>query len=259
MTSACSNMPQPKASDVPSGTSQSRRRFEWEWRRIRRSFGRKEREELIQDFERYNANLADYVEQHEILAPSPGRRSGSSLAHLDLVRDQACGLYEALEDGWRCSCLDAHNANLKLGGLNTAKELPLLKITFSYYRNLGHSEQCQEAWQEAQVHISEVDKAQIEGFTVNERNGNDTVISISPAVPRISVVSDTLPGNEVLSADKTMSAKNVRFLESTSPNIARNGTLPCELRLLLTKLNVIVCCIHSITIDVSILTTIGLS
>lgn len=223
-------MPQSKASDVLSGTSQSRRRLEWEWRRIRRSFGRKEREALIQDFERYNANLATYVEQHEILAPSPERWPGSSLTHLDLVRDQVCGLYEALEDGWRCSCLDAHNANLKLGGLNTAKDLPLLKVTFSYYRKSGHPEQCQEAWQEAQVHISEVDKEQMEAFTVNKWNGNNTV-SIPPAVPRISVVSDTLPGNGVLSADKTIHPKNVRFLESPSPNIAKDSTLRCELRL----------------------------
>jgi len=87
------------------------------------------------------------------------------------------------------------------------------------------------------------------------KGNNKWLISIDDG---ISVVSDILPGNVVLFVDKTMSPKSVRFLESTSPNIARNGTLPCELRLQLTKLNVIACRIHPITIDASVPTTIGL-
>lgn len=106
---------QPKSNEVLSGPTQSRKRLQWEWRRVRRSFGRTERRELLLRFERYNGDIAAYVEQNEILAPSPERQPGWSLAHLDLVRDQVCGLYEALEDGWRCTCLDVHNANLKLG------------------------------------------------------------------------------------------------------------------------------------------------
>ncbi|PVH68987.1 hypothetical protein DL98DRAFT_506266 [Cadophora sp. DSE1049] len=93
-------------------------RLGWEWRKIRRSFGRKEREALMQDFERYNNNIAAFVQNNEILAPSTESSTKSFLTYFDRVRNHTLGLYEALEQSWKCGA--PHRANLRLDGTKPA-------------------------------------------------------------------------------------------------------------------------------------------
>lgn len=89
-------------------------RFAWEWRRIRRSLGKSEREELIRSFERYNNNLASFVQNTEILAPHSDGRGEGFVKYLDLVRSQACGLHSILGNSWKCACHTQHKAYLRL-------------------------------------------------------------------------------------------------------------------------------------------------
>ena len=215
---------QSESNDILSASSQNRKRLEWEWRRIRRSFGRREREDLIQNFERYNANIAAYVEQREILAPLSERRPESSLAHLDFVRDQACGLYEALKEGWRCNCLDAHSANLQLGRRETAKEFPSFKISFSFQKRLGHSQQCQEAWQETQIDISEMAAEQARAFASDNERGNTAQVQMSSNIPAINIIADTVSADKNISSSNTKSRKTVRVLDPSDNSLAKDQT-----------------------------------
>lgn len=89
-------------------------RFSWEWRRIRRSLGKKERESLISSFERYNNNLKTFVQNNEILAPHSSGREKDFVKYLDLVRNQACGLHSILGNSWKCNCSAPHTAYLRL-------------------------------------------------------------------------------------------------------------------------------------------------
>jgi len=135
-------------------------RIGWEWRKIRRSFGRKEREGLLQSFERYNSNIASFVQNNEILAPQTEPRTKSLMTYFDMVRNHTLDLYEILENSWKCPCV--HNANLRLNGPGMAmmaKKSSTFHVYFSYCQ--GHTGDMQESennsWKETVVTIDSLD------------------------------------------------------------------------------------------------------
>jgi hypothetical protein len=69
---------------------------------------------LISSFERYNNNLASFVQNNEILAPHSDERGKGFVKYLELVRNQACGLHSILGNGWNCTCSAPHKAYLRL-------------------------------------------------------------------------------------------------------------------------------------------------
>jgi hypothetical protein len=139
---------------------QRRARIGWEWRKIRRSFGRKEREGLLQSFERYNSNIASFVQNNEILAPQTEPRTKSLMTYFDMVRNHTLDLYGILENSWKCPCV--HNANLRLDGPGMAmmaKKSSTFHVYFSYCQ--GHTGDMQEIedtpWKETVVTIDSLD------------------------------------------------------------------------------------------------------
>ncbi|KAL8882776.1 MAG: hypothetical protein Q9198_000284 [Flavoplaca austrocitrina] len=103
----------------------------WEWRKLRWSFGRKRREALLQRFEKCNRTIAMYVEQREILAPTPVLRSDEMAQYFHKVRDDASKVYEALENGWNCRHPCSHSANLQLEARNSSTTAPEFKVALS--------------------------------------------------------------------------------------------------------------------------------
>lgn len=135
-------------------------RIGWEWRKIRRSFGKKEREGLLQSFERYNSNIASFVQNSEILAPQTVSQTKSLMTYFDLVRNHTLELYGILENSWKCPCV--HNVNLRLDGpgrATIARKSSTFHVYFSYCQ--GHTRDMQESedspWKETVVTVDSLD------------------------------------------------------------------------------------------------------
>ncbi|KAL8993306.1 MAG: hypothetical protein Q9169_006442 [Polycauliona sp. 2 TL-2023] len=124
----------------------------WEWRKLKWSFGRKKREALLQRFEKYNQTLAKYADQLEILAPPPGSRSKELSRYFHKVRDHACRVYDALDNSWECRCSYSHIANLQLEPRDCGVTSPHFSVTLSF---LGQSELSQPQWVETCINVGE--------------------------------------------------------------------------------------------------------
>ncbi|KAI0858308.1 hypothetical protein F4860DRAFT_527275 [Xylaria cubensis] len=103
----------------PRWTSDSEERIYWEWRRIRRSFGRKERDQLVTDLQYYwNNALKTIFEKAEI----PSAESTPLVEEIqarfnqkkcDSTRQEYQRMHEILSARWACSC-EEHKSNIRL-------------------------------------------------------------------------------------------------------------------------------------------------
>ena len=119
-------------------------KWKWEWRKLKRSFRHKRWEDLLRDFERRNDHLAKLVGQWEILAPSPAPSRAPSRApapmsqskalsqHYWIVREDACKVYNALEDSWKCRHPCSHTVNLQLESRSSGEGLPRFIAALSF-------------------------------------------------------------------------------------------------------------------------------
>jgi hypothetical protein len=108
----------------------SRNRVKWEWRRIKHSFSKKKREELLSRFEQDNNNLAAYVQTYEIQASRLDDRTQQIVKYFDLVRTHACDLHGILSHSWNCSCNTGHRAYLRLEHSSEALTSPTFYVIF---------------------------------------------------------------------------------------------------------------------------------
>ncbi|KAI1182767.1 hypothetical protein F5B17DRAFT_170400 [Nemania serpens] len=102
----------------PRWTSDSEERASWEWRRIRRSFSHREREQLVNDLQYWNTALKNIFEKAEI-------PSGESTPLLDKIQarfnqkncDTARRNYQRMHEmlcrRWACNCQE-HKGNIQL-------------------------------------------------------------------------------------------------------------------------------------------------
>ena len=193
-----------------------RERRRWEWRKIRRSFSRKHTEALIQGFERYNGDVAKYVEQREILAPLSTPRLDECSKYYHVVRDNACDVYYALEDGWKCRCSNPHYANLQLECRNPAHESPLFNISLSFLSQSSQSTAAQKRWLEAQVNVDELDE-QID--TSIRRQGIGMPQSVHDSGSTDGLVTSSMTANTfspVMESNSNTARKLVRIMEPHS-------------------------------------------
>lgn len=127
---------------------------------MRRSFRKRVREELIQEFEKYNIKIAAWVQNNEILAPSSEGRAEPFTKYFGLVRDHACRLHGILEHSWSCSCIDPHDANLQLDQRNKIEKSPSFHVCFSLRRSTS-SQQGQVMWRGTQIRLSEIEATEL--------------------------------------------------------------------------------------------------
>ncbi|OBT70027.1 hypothetical protein VE03_00654 [Pseudogymnoascus sp. 23342-1-I1] len=196
-------------------------RFSWEWRRIRRSLGKGEREALISSFERYNNNLASFVQNNEILAPQSSGREKGFVKYLDLVRNQACGLHSILGNSWKCNCNAPHTAYLRLQHPSEASPSPTFGVTFPPRQvSTGRSEADEQElafWNHTSISISKLD---------NQPEVSAT--EISPSVPLPTPKPPTSQITVKLSSSlkvTTREKKTSRVRFSTTKTDMRSSTL----------------------------------
>lgn len=134
-------------------------------------------------------DLARYVEQREILAPSSKPRPEKFSNYCHIVRDNACDLYDALEAGWKCRCSFSHNANLQLERRNTAQASPLFKISLSFLGQSSQGTPAQKTWLEAQVDVDALDE---QFGTDAGRQGNHTSQSDDEPVSTYALTSNSI-------------------------------------------------------------------
>ena len=173
----------------------------------------------MQEFERYNGDIAKYVEQREILAPLSTPRLDECSKYYHVVRDNACDVYHALEDGWRCRCSSPHDANLQLECRNPAQASPLFNISLSFLSQSSQSTIAQRNWLEAQVNVDEPDE-QID--TNSRRQGNNMIRSVddsglADALGTSSITADTF--SPVMASSSTTARNFVRIMEPHSDSI----------------------------------------
>ncbi|KAK8136615.1 hypothetical protein PG984_004555 [Apiospora sp. TS-2023a] len=104
----------------PRWTEEPPERANWEWKRVKRSFGTSSRQKLIQELQFWNNALKVCFEKSELPLDSdtPNLTVESIRAKFNSqwcneIRTQASHIHEAVAKSWRCQCGD-HQASLKL-------------------------------------------------------------------------------------------------------------------------------------------------
>ncbi|OTA58458.1 hypothetical protein K449DRAFT_436829 [Hypoxylon sp. EC38] len=106
------------SSGKPRWTSDSGERASWEWRRVRRSFRRKEREKMINDLQYWNTALKNIFEKAEIPLDEPSPLVDEVQARFnaklcDATRQKYRLMHEMMLKRWSCGC-EEHRANIRL-------------------------------------------------------------------------------------------------------------------------------------------------
>ncbi|KAK0710659.1 hypothetical protein B0H67DRAFT_646098 [Lasiosphaeris hirsuta] len=109
----------------PKWSDDTPERAEWEWKRVKQSFGDKKRKELIEELQYWNSGLKAIVEKVEI--PLPDEDTNSLVRKIqarlgarqrDKIREELGFVYQALhKTGWTCRCSE-HRAVIRLSWHN---------------------------------------------------------------------------------------------------------------------------------------------
>ncbi|KAI1109199.1 hypothetical protein F5Y14DRAFT_433390 [Nemania sp. NC0429] len=102
----------------PRWTSDSGERASWEWRRIRRSLGHRERDQLVNDLQYWNTALKNIFEKAEIPSGESTPflekiQAGFNQKNCDTARRNYQRMHEVLCQKWACNCQE-HEGNIQL-------------------------------------------------------------------------------------------------------------------------------------------------
>ncbi|KAK6834322.1 hypothetical protein PG987_009016 [Apiospora arundinis] len=104
----------------PRWTKEPPARANWEWRRVKRGFGRSSRQRLIDDLQKWNTALRACFEKSEVplnfdvpCSTLETIRTKFNPQWCNEIRRQASQVHDAVAKSWQCQCR-AHQANLKL-------------------------------------------------------------------------------------------------------------------------------------------------
>ncbi|ORY12686.1 hypothetical protein BCR34DRAFT_287246 [Clohesyomyces aquaticus] len=169
------------AKGKPKWSGLSSNRVQWEWRRVRRSFGRRERKEIIEQLQMWNNALKNCFEKPELPSMQEDRMVQVARVNFDerkctAIRKNAQIIYEALESGFGCTCHHSHKSNVEL---NWHREPGSAPSTFNFAFSFATMDQeispeRNETWRAISAKIESVSDVQ-SGTTVNPVS--------SPAVP----------------------------------------------------------------------------
>lgn len=136
--------------------------MEWEWRRVKRGFGKKERQNLIDELQYWNNALKNCFERQEIPSDEGGRsvqelKAQFDQTQCDAIRENARAVHKALQSGWGCVCPKPHGGNLHLEWHNGNMAAPaVFKMALSY-RKAQNGQPCtsDEFWKNILVQIED--------------------------------------------------------------------------------------------------------
>ncbi|KAI1488985.1 hypothetical protein F5X96DRAFT_642927 [Biscogniauxia mediterranea] len=114
----------------PKWTHDPQESIRWKWRHVRRSFGRHERERLIEELHYWNTGLANILEKPEISSgeSEPLVEQAKIIFNpkrCDAIRKHANTIYSTLMKTWGCNC-EGHNAKLQLHWDNETPQTPIV-------------------------------------------------------------------------------------------------------------------------------------
>jgi len=92
---------------------------QWEWRRVKRSFGIENCKTLIEELQYWNTALKNCFEKPEVAAEDDDSKVQELQARFnhkrcDSIRDNVQAIHAALKDSWNCGCPCSHHASIDL-------------------------------------------------------------------------------------------------------------------------------------------------
>ena len=165
-------------------------KWKWEWRKLKRSFRRKRWEDLLREFERRNDHLAKLVGQWEILAPSRWSRFEALPQHYCIVREDACKIYNVLENSWKCRHPCSHTVNLQLGSRGSWEGLPHFMAALSFQDQSSGSHISEQKWVKTRLHVAEPN-VQIPPGSAYQRTLTMQSVESSPSANTLDQSSST--------------------------------------------------------------------
>ncbi|KAI4243803.1 MAG: hypothetical protein L6R42_010638, partial [Xanthoria sp. 1 TBL-2021] len=174
----------------------------WEWRKLTWSFSRKRREALLRSFERCNDHLAKYVEQWEILAPSPKSASNALSQHYQNVREDACKVYDVLENSWKCRDPCSHTVNLQLEARDSGEGSPHFMAALSFRDQSIQSQLSGQKWVETHISVIESNVQVLPGLK-HQGPLNMQSIDRSPSANVLDQSSSIMSGASLIGSKRT--------------------------------------------------------
>ena len=87
----------------------------------------------------------------------------SFLDYFELVRNHACRLHSILRNGWLCSCIAPHGANLELDQRVDhqvlVQELPSFNVSFSFFSVPDQTQEIHKQWKYTEIELNEIAQA----------------------------------------------------------------------------------------------------
>lgn len=136
--------------------------MQWEWRRVKRSFGRNERQSHIDELQYWNNALKNCFERQEIPSDE-GDRSVQELQaqfdqkQCDAIRENARAIHGAIQSGWGCTCPEPHGGLLHLEWHNdNVMASAVFKLGLSHRKaQNGQPYATDEFWQKVLIRVDE--------------------------------------------------------------------------------------------------------
>ncbi|KAH7149896.1 hypothetical protein B0J13DRAFT_549043 [Dactylonectria estremocensis] len=207
------------ADGKPRWTTDVEERAQWEWRRIRRSLGRKEREQLVAELQYWNTALKNIFEKIEIpLAESDPIldeiQARFNAAHCDKARKNFRHMHDVLAQRWGCSCPE-HGGNIRIDW-HTTKILPTDKLTLVIPSDGSHN------WHQVTVNFQAVDEDnEVQSIA---SSSNISAAATTSTVTTTSTAATSRQPSPSLKSSTSLSKKMKGFFKPSSSQ--KNVTSP---------------------------------
>jgi hypothetical protein len=175
-------------------------KVQWEWRRVKHSFGTKRRNRIIEDLRHCNEDLRRSLEQTEV----PGEDDGSkvkdlkrrfNIQHSNSIRQCLSSLHRALESRLRCACSPPHQAAIDLDwSAYDSIATRTFKVAVSY-RPKSSSSHTLDSWR--RLHVTPEATNMVESVpnsttpTPPRTEGHSSTLSFRDKVTRFKSVGST--------------------------------------------------------------------
>jgi hypothetical protein len=147
----------------PLWTDEPPNRVQWEWRRVKRSFGIENCKNLVEELQYWNTALKNCFEKPEVPAEDDDCKVQELQArfnpkHCDSIRDNIQALHGALKDSWNCGCPCSHHASIDLNWQSDLfSRLSEFDMAFSFWDTTLQGATAEPKWRKIRLIIEKTD------------------------------------------------------------------------------------------------------